>query len=403
MSQGSAAAGIALVCDEEGTVAEILRDGLGLGLAPGRPLAGMVDPACADKAGAFLKTLRAQDAAFNWELTVPTADGHVLPLHFAGGATEGGYLVVGARSRSGLTEVYEDLVRINNEQATALRAALKDASLQLRSRAELDDRHFDELSRLNNELATAQRELAKSNVELDRLNVQKNELLGIAAHDLRNPLQVILTYSQFLLDEAQSLGPEHREFVETIRTSSDFMLHLVDDLLDVARIEAGTLDLDLAPVDPGALVERNVARNRVLAETKGTRIELLREGEARPMILDAAKIEQVLNNLIGNAFKFSHPGTTVRVSVRRLDDTVEFAVTDEGQGIPADELDKVFGEFQRVSTKPTADEHSTGLGLSICKRIVGLHTGRIGVESEQGIGSRFFFTLPLAVKEGQPL
>lgn len=394
MSQGSAAAGIALVCDEEGTVAEILRDGLGLGLAPGRPLAGMVDPACADKAGAFLKTLRAQDAAFNWELTVPTADGHVLPLHFAGGATEGGYLVVGARSRSGLTEVYEDLVRINNEQATALRAALKDASLQLRSRAELDDRHFDELSRLNNELATAQRELAKSNVELDRLNVQKNELLGIAAHDLRNPLQVILTYSQFLLDEAQSLGPEHREFVETIRTSSDFMLHLVDDLLDVARIEAGTLDLDLAPVDPGALVERNVALNRVLAETKGTRIELLREGEARPMILDAAKIEQVLNNLIGNAVKFSPPGSTVEVGLTGGEGGVEISIRDHGEGIRPEELETLFRPFQKGRNRSTAGEKSTGLGLAIVKRIVEGHRGEIRVESAPGEGSVFHVRLP---------
>jgi signal transduction histidine kinase len=287
---------------------------------------------------------------------------------------------------------------MDNEHAAALRTTLQEATLQLRDRAERDTRHFDELSRLNNDLATAQRDLAKSNAELGHLNRQKNELLGIAAHDLRNPLQVILTYSQFLIDEAAgSLDPEHLEFVRTIHSSSRFMLHLVDDLLDVARIEAGTLELDLETVDLGGLVERNVALNRVLAEPKGTRIELSREGRLE-MELDPAKIEQVLNNLIGNAVKYSPPGSTVEVRLSAGEDGVSVAVRDQGEGIPAEELDRLFHPFRTGSARSTAGEKSTGLGLAIVKKIVEGHRGTIRVEPAEGGGSVFQVFLPARVE-----
>lgn len=389
-------AGLALRCDGEGAVEEVLRDGLGLGVAPGRRFADLVDNASAAKARAFVEALRTQGAAFNWELNVPTADGGVESLHFAGGSSGPSFLVVGARSRSAVTRVYEELVRINNDQATALRAALKDVSLQLRGQEERDNRHYDELSRLNNDLATTQRELAKSNVELGVLNRQKNEFLGVAAHDLRNPLEVILTYSQFLLDEAAaSLQPEHLEFVRTIRSSSEFMLRLVEDLLDVTRIESGTLELDLAAVDLGALVERNVALNRVLAEKKGTRVEL-ECAPGVPLVIDEAKIEQVLNNLIGNAVKYSPPGSTVRVRVADGPEAAVISVQDEGEGLTAEEIARLFRPFQRGRTRSTAGEKSTGLGLAIVKRIVEGHRGEVRVESAEEGGAVFRVLLPKA-------
>lgn len=278
-----------------------------------------------------------------------------------------------------------------------LRAALHEATLRLREQADRDSRHFDELSLLNSELATSQRDLARSNVELERLNRQKNELLGIAAHDLRNPLQVILIYSQFLLDEAAgSLEPEHLEFVRTIRRSSEFMLRLVEDLLDLARIESGTLELDLAPVDLGELVERNVALNRVLAEPKGTRIELRRESGAETMVLDAAKVEQVLNNLIGNAVKYSPPGSTVEVRLAEAADGAAIVVRDQGDGVAAEEMEQLFEPFRTGPSRATAGEKSAGLGLAIVKRIVEGHRGSIRVEPADGGGSVFHVFLPKA-------
>ena len=273
------------------------------------------------------------------------------------------------------------------------RAALQ-AALRRREQAERDSRNFDELSLLNNELATSQRELAKTNAELERLNKQKNELLGIAAHDLRNPLQVILIYSRFLLDEAaDTLDPEHLEFVRAIRSSSEFMARLVDDLLNVSRIEAGTLELDLQPVDLGNLVEHNVALNRVLAEQKGTRIELKREREVE-MVVDPAKIEQVLNNLIGNAVKYSPPGSTIEVALANGEDGISISIRDQGEGVSAEELDRLFRPFQKGRAQGTAGDKSAGLGLAIVKRIVEGHRGTISVEPAPGGGSVFQVFLP---------
>lgn len=391
---GEATAGLALLCDPQGMVAEVVRDGLGIAseTTVGRALTDLVDPACLEKAGAFFATLRAQQAVFNWEMNMPVA-GEVVPLHFAGAAADGGFLVVAARSRSGVARFYEELVRINNEQANALRAALKEAALQTRSLSERDGHLYDELSRLNNELSTAQRELAKKNAELARLNEQKNQFLGIASHDLRNPLEVILTYSDFLLEDAAPvLAPEQIDFIHTIRSSSEMMLRLVEELLDVTRIEAGKLDLDLAQVDLGEAIEANVRRNRVLAAKKRIDIRLQRESGLPRLRLDAGKIEQVLDNLIGNAVKFSPPGSPVEVRVGRENGHVVISVEDHGPGIPADLLGKLFEPFTRGRVR---EAKGAGLGLAIVKSIVAGHGGDIRVESEIGRGATFQVCLPL--------
>jgi len=396
--------GIAVLCDRQGNIRQIVRDGLGVtaGAAPGQPLTVLIDLHSAEKARAFLATLRDRSAAFNWELNVRDGAGRVESLHFAGGAADDGFLVVGARSRSEVARFYEEMIQINNEQANALRAAIKDVSLQMRAQADRDGRYYDELSQLNNDLATAQRELAKNNAELSRLNDQKSRFLGMAAHDLRNPLEVILTYSEFLLEEAApALDHDQVMFVETIRSSSEFMLRLVEDLLDLAKIESGKLELDLGRVDLGALVERSVGLNRVLAAKKGTTVRLDRgEGEL-PMVIDPVKVEQVLNNLIGNAVKFSPPGSSVEVRLAPGEEgRVVLAVADQGPGVPPDELDRLFRPFERTRVRSTGGEKSTGLGLAIVKRIVEGHGGAIRVENRPEGGAVFSVSLPERGVEG---
>jgi signal transduction histidine kinase len=256
---------------------------------------------------------------------------------------------------------------------------------------EQDSFFFDDLSQLNNELATAQRELAKTNHELVRLNDQKNQFLGIAAHDLRNPLEIILIYSEFLLeDAAPALREEQVQFIQTIRGSSEFMLRLVENLLDLAKIESGKLELDLERIDLVALVERVVSLQQVLAARKGIEVRCRTEVERLEMVADPVKLEQVLNNLIGNAVKFSPPGSAVDVRVTVAADAVTLSVEDRGPGVPADELDKLFRPFERTRVR----EKGTGLGLAIVKRIVEGHRGRIRVESEAGRGSTFHVSLP---------
>jgi signal transduction histidine kinase len=267
-------------------------------------------------------------------------------------------------------------------------------------RGEADGLHFDELSRLNNELATAQRELAKQNALLARTIEQKNQLLGIAAHDLRNPLQVIQTYSQFLLEEAKGrLGRETLEFIHTILRSSEFMATLVNGLLDLSQIEAGELAIDLAPVDLPALVAHNVQLNRVLAAKRRIAIALTSEGRGGPLLLDAPKIEQVLNNLIGNAVKFSPAGATVDVHLTVAETGAVLAVADRGPGIPAAERARLFRPFEpgrasRGNGRGNGRERGAGLGLAIVQRIVAGHRGDIRVECGEKSGTTFAVTLP---------
>lgn len=390
--------GIVLVCDQQGTVQRIVRDDLGLSgrVPPGSPVNDLVDPGVREKIGGFLAELQARQAAFDWEITVPI-EGTLLPLHFAGARLEPGYLIVAACSRLGLAHINDELMRINNEQTNLLRTTAKELSKVTAQRAERDDSVYEELSRLNNDMANLQREMAKKNAELEKLNVQKNRLLGMAAHDLRNPLGVILTYAEFLTTEAfDVLNEEQREFVTTIKETSEFMLRLVTDLLDVTAIEAGQLKLDRQSADLVRLIQHNVGLNRVLAAKKDIAVEFDTPAACPPLSLDAGKIEQVLNNLIGNAVKFSHRGTQVRVRLTGAPNMVTVAVADRGQGIPAADLPKLFTPFSKASVRSTGGEQSTGLGLAIVRRIVEGHGGRIWVESEVGRGSTFFFALPVA-------
>ena len=244
----------------------------------------------------------------------------------------------------------------------------------------------------------AEAEVAQKNNELRQLNDVKNQLLGMAAHDLRNPLSVVSAASEFLLEDAGRALPEGKktDFMRRIHASSEFMLKLIDDLLDVAKIESGKLDLDLTDGDIGGLVDDNLAINVTLAEKKNIRLDFQRLSALPRFRFDRGKVEQVLNNLVSNALKFSQSGTRVTVTAARMNGSVLVSVRDHGQGIPAEELGKLFLPFSKTSVRSTAGERSTGLGLAIARKIVEGHGGHIWAESEVGKGSVFSFSLPVS-------
>ena len=246
----------------------------------------------------------------------------------------------------------------------------------------------------------AEAEIAQKNSELRQLNDVKNQLLGMAAHDLRNPLSVVSAASEFLLEDAGRALPEGKktDFMRRIHSSSEFMLKLIDDLLDVAKIESGKLDLDLSDGDIGGLVDDNLAINVMLAEKKSIKLDFQRLSALPRFQFDRGKVEQVLNNLVSNALKFSQPGTGVTVTAARMNGSVVVSVRDHGQGIPAEELGKLFLPFSKTSVRSTAGERSTGLGLAIARKIVEGHGGHIWAESEVGKGSTFSFSLPVGTQ-----
>lgn len=271
--------------------------------------------------------------------------------------------------------------------------------MEVNAESRRDDRLYADFMRLNNELANMQRELAKKNAELTRLNDQKNQFLGIAAHDLRNPLGVVLAYSELLLGAPENLNEEQIEFITDIHSSSMFMLNMVNDFLDFSKIEAGKLDLDLHLLNLKKFTEERVKKNRVIADRKQISIEFEAPDNIPLMDLDEQKIEQVINNLIGNAIKFSPSGSKIIVSViPHLSETV-VSVADEGPGMSAEDCLTLFNPFEKGKNKGTAGEKSTGLGLAIVKKIVEGHGGSISVQSELGRGSTFIVVFPLSAIE----
>lgn len=222
----------------------------------------------------------------------------------------------------------------------------------------------------------------------------RDATLALVSHDLKNPLNVILMTTDLLLKRSPNTDrrTKSRKSIETVHRSAERMDRLIRDLLDVASIEAGRFLIEKKP-QSAALLVRDAFEAQGRASAKGLRIESeFPEGD-RLVDCDADRIGQVLANLIGNAIKFIDAGGTVTVRVEPRNDEIQFSVTDSGPGIPAPDLPHVFDRFWQA--QKTAHMGS-GLGLSIAKGIVEAHGGRIGVESEVGAGSRFYFTLPLA-------
>ncbi len=231
--------------------------------------------------------------------------------------------------------------------------------------------------------------------ELLELNEAKNRFLGMAAHDLRSPIGIVQSFATLLRE--QTFGPleaRQKEILERMELSCGLMLQLIDDLLDVSAIEAGRVDLVPVETPLGAFLERVVDVNRMLAAGKAMELDLEMPPGLPAIAFDPRRIEQVINNLLSNAVKFSRPGTRVRIRARVEGERAVVSVADEGPGIPQAEADRLFHDFVRTSVRPTGGEKSTGLGLSIVRRLVTAHGGDAWVESRVGKGSTFSFSLP---------
>lgn len=257
--------------------------------------------------------------------------------------------------------------------------------------ARVDEAERD-LQRERDELRAAQLRLVSQNKVLEQLNQEKNHFLGMAAHDLRNPMQSGLLFSDLLIKRGD-LTDKQMRFVLEIRRVITSMAALINDFLDISKIEAGELRLQRAAIDLHPLLARSVEIHRPAAEEKQLRLSLYGDSPA-PAFADTPKIEQVVSNLLTNAIKFSPPGGQINVHLTSTGQGTCVIVRDEGQGIPPAELGRLFEPFYKTSVRPTGGESSTGLGLAICRKIVEGHGGKIWAESDFGRGSTFHFTIP---------
>jgi len=234
---------------------------------------------------------------------------------------------------------------------------------------------------------------AEAEERLKELNKLKDTYLGIAAHDLRNPLSSIRGMSQMLVEMELDDGTK-RSFLESIYRVSNQMLTLVNDLLDVSVIESGKFDLRLTEENLSKLAKERAELVAGSAEKKQIKLTTDLQ-EVSNSLFDPDRMRQVIDNLLTNAIKFSPAGTTVDLACRQTKQSLEISVADQGPGIPSEDIDKLFGTFQKLSVQPTAGEKSTGLGLSIVKKIVDAHGGEITVDSKVGKGSVFTVRIPV--------
>lgn len=244
------------------------------------------------------------------------------------------------------------------------------------------------------DLDARKQETERQNEELRRLDALKSRFLGMVAHDLRNPIASIQMSADLLADPAASLGTGERQtFLSDINKQAAYMVDLIDDLLDVTKIESGRLELHREAIDAEAFLADVTRRHANLAVRKGIDVTLVSHADGT-VHADAKRLRQVLDNYLSNAVKFSPAGSAVEVRHRFDGDLWMVQVLDQGPGLNPADQQVVFEYFTTLSAKPTGGENSTGLGMAITRRIVEAHGGEVGVESRVGAGSSFWFTLP---------
>jgi len=239
--------------------------------------------------------------------------------------------------------------------------------------------------------------LRRQQIELQALNDLKNRFLGMAAHDLRSPLGAIMGIGELLAGQLSPLLTEKQSsFFDMLFASSQFMIGLINDLLDISAIESGYLTIERRMVDITVPIMRSVEINGMLASPKNMSIAINCQEQLPQVFADINRIEQVINNLLSNAIKYSQPGTDIAVRLHHENNEVIISVADHGPGIPEKEQHKLFQAFGKTSVRPISkEERSTGLGLLIVRKIVEAHEGRVWLLSEHGKGTEFFFSLPV--------
>ena len=248
---------------------------------------------------------------------------------------------------------------------------------------------------LNRQLNDLTRELHQVNAELRDLNELKSRFVGMAAHDLRNPLGLIINYGEFLVDEAsECLDEEQRGFLGTILAAAEGMRRNVENFLDMAVIESGQLRVERSPTTVSDIVLGALTLVRRLTTRKKITVITRADCDQTSLKVDGPQLQQVLMNLLGNAVEFSNEGQRVWLTTHREGQNMVFQVRDEGPGMSEFDQKDLFAPFVRAGTRKTGGERSRGLGLAIARLIVEAHGGRIWVESTVGLGSSFYFEVP---------
>jgi len=241
-------------------------------------------------------------------------------------------------------------------------------------------------------------ELEARTREIEGASRHKSQFLASMSHEFRTPLNAIIGFSDVLLDPSLEVNEEKRSrFLTHIWNSGKHLLGLINEILDLSKIEAGRLELEIEPAAISDVLEAAGSTLRPLAAKKAIDLRVESDGRIPRIPMDAARITQVVLNLVGNAVKFTAEGGQVWLRADTLDEVVRVEVGDTGPGIPVEDHERIFLEFEQARIGSTKSKpEGTGLGLALAKKFVEMHGGKIWVESEVGKGSRFYFTIPLS-------
>jgi signal transduction histidine kinase len=241
-------------------------------------------------------------------------------------------------------------------------------------------------------------ELALKTHELEIASRHKSEFLASMSHELRTPLNAVIGFSEVLLDRLfGELNDKQVEYLEDIRDSGRHLLELLNEILDLSKVEAGRMELELGNASLREALEHGVAMVRERASRQGLSLDVVIDPDVDVVVADPLRLKQVILNLLTNAVKFTPSGGRVEARARRVGGEVQVSVEDSGIGIAEDQLERIFESFQQGPRSVSGAAEGTGLGLTLSKRIVELHGGRLWVESRLGHGSTFTFAIPGAI------
>ncbi|MEW5771329.1 MAG: ATP-binding protein [Pseudomonadota bacterium] len=255
-----------------------------------------------------------------------------------------------------------------------------------------------QINAANRKLREAWMEMRHARDEAERASRTKSEFLSRMSHELRTPLNAILGFGQLLALESRD--KDQAENVAEILRAGEHLLELINEVLDLARIEAGRLDLKLEAVALTPLIEESLTLIRPLAEARGIRVTVAGRGCAGHVLADRVRLKQVLINLLSNAVKYNHEGGDIGIACEVAEDAVQIRVSDTGAGLTAEQQARLFTAFERLDADRAAIE-GTGIGLALCKRLAELMQGEIGVESTPGAGSTFWLSLRASAPPAQ--
>jgi PAS domain S-box-containing protein len=302
-----------------------------------------------------------------------------------------GLALQGRRKDGSRFPVEISLSPVKSEEGFRVTAVIRDTTE--RKQAEDNLRRIQE--KHTRELSAANQELQQRNREIERADRLKSEFLASMSHELRTPLHTIIGFSELLAEELEgALNDKQKRFVSHIHKDSLHLLELINDVLDLSKIEAGRVELRGETFDAAGAVEEALSSIRPQALAKSIQIEVCAAGKIL-LFADRVRLKQILYNLLSNAVKFTPEGGRIRIESVIRDGFGEFSIGDTGIGIPKEEQESVFDKFYQIGATTKGVREGTGLGLAITRRLVEEHGGTIRVESEPGAGSRFTFTIPL--------